>query len=200
MTHLIPSKARKQRNSSAEVRDYRPLARGPQAQNPGNHPILFYKISHTKHFALIPCRLPDCAPTHCSPSSPALGKRDRTKQPAASTPAPLQTAAGTADRPEQKFFQGWMGGPGGRRGQFLQKTSPPSPGKPDLPPPSDKYRVSSSRHPCPATSLRRDEKRAGCPALVRPPVPPAVRRRKGPHNKKKRFTAPQGSGPARPVR
>lgn len=72
MTHLIPSKARKQRNSSAEVRDYRPLARGPQAQNPGNHPLLFYKISHTKHFALIPCHLPDCAPAHCSPPLPPL--------------------------------------------------------------------------------------------------------------------------------
>ena len=57
MTHLIPSKARKQRNSSAEVRDYRPLARRPQAKNPGNPPILFYKISHTKHFALIPSHL-----------------------------------------------------------------------------------------------------------------------------------------------
>ena len=43
MTHLIPSKARKQRNSSAEVRDYRPLARGPQAKNPGNPPIYFIK-------------------------------------------------------------------------------------------------------------------------------------------------------------
>lgn len=167
MTHLIPSKARKQRNSSAEVRDYRPLARGPQAQNPGNHPILFYKISHTKHSALIPCRLPDCAPAHCSPSSPALGKRDRTKQPVTSTPAPLQTAAGT--------------------------------GKPDLPPPSDKYRVSSSRHPCPATSRNDTKKGRDVPPLSGlQSLPPSGDGRD--LTTKKRFTAPQGSGPAQPVR
>ena len=199
MTHLIPSKARKQRNSSAEVRDYRPLARGPQAQNPGNHPILFYKISHTKHFALIPCRLPDCAPTHCSPSSPALGKRDRTKQPAASTPAPLQTAAGTADRPEQKFFQGWMGARG-KAGTVFTKNVPAFPRQtrpaptfrhvpslffpPSLPgdQPAKKRKKGGMSRPCPASSPSRRQATEGT------------------SQQKKRFTAPQGSGPARPVR
>ena len=47
MTHLVPSKDRIQRNSSAEVSDYRLPARSPQAQNRGNSPVLFYKISHT---------------------------------------------------------------------------------------------------------------------------------------------------------
>lgn len=160
MTHLIPSKARKQRNSSAEVRDYRPLARGPQAQNPRNHPILFYKISHTKHFALIPCRLPDCAPAHCSPSSPALGKRDRTKQPAASTP---------------------------------------SPGKPDLP-----HLQASTESLLPAIPARRpacEETKKGRdvpPLSGLQSLPPSGDGRD--LTTKKRFTAPQGSGPARPVR
>ena len=315
MTHLIPSKARKQRNSSAEVRDYRPLARGPQAKNPGNPPILFYKISHTKHFALTPyhvycglrtpasfCLLHDVLPyparqgipVRFSPAAlPAAGPDlptryvclrhlllpyDGTHRPlslchspahAAACPAPLpspdkaaqprscsSTVAASrpsvalarpygelplppaglhpsplipllsrplvkgiepnspqhprlplsrqrrepADRPEQKFFQGWMGARG-KAGTVFTKNVPACPRQtrsaptfrhvPSLffPPslsgdqPMKRRKKGGMSRPCPASD---------------PSLPPSGDGRD--ITTKKRFTAPQGSGPARPVR
>lgn len=107
---------------------------------------------------------------------------------------------GPADRPEQKFFQGWMGARG-KAGTvftknvpaFLRQTrsAPTFRHVPSLffPPslagdqPMKRRKKGGMSRPCPASD---------------PSLPPSGDGRD--ITTKKRFTAPQGSGPARPVR
>lgn len=73
------------------------------------------------------------APRPINPHPPSsFDKRDQTKQPATSRTASSPDSDGDrqTDLSKSFFRGGW--GPGGRRGQFLQKTSPPFPGKPCL--------------------------------------------------------------------
>ena len=75
------------------------------------------------------CRLPSCSRPSLQCPASAQNKKACTRQASeirAATPAGTAQRRGSACRPEKSFFGvGW--GPGGRKGQFLQKTPLPSP-------------------------------------------------------------------------
>lgn len=107
---------------------------------------------------------------------------------------------GPADRPEQKFFQGWMGARG-KAGTVFTKNVPAFP-RQTRSAPTFRHVPSLFFPPSLAGDQPMKRRKKGgmsrpCPASD-PSLPPSGDGRD--ITTKKPFTAPQGSGPARPVR